>query len=137
MARRASINDMAASILLRNERVRAVGLEIVTEFAENGERDMLTIIESATTSTGEARAAAGKGVAGRIKSSDMIDDVSADAGRNRSAFIGRFGWLKGFEDYYLLQENGTSRIAAMSALHGSNIKNREAAFARIRAAVKG
>jgi len=137
MRGRASFDGLAASILARNERVRVEGLSIVQEFATNGEADMKEIITSSTTDTGFAREAAGQGVPGRIDSKDMIGDVSAEAGGNGSDFIGRFGWLKGFEAYYLLQENGTTRIAAMNALHGSYIRNREAAIARIHAIARG
>jgi len=86
---------------------------------------MRTQIEFATTKTGEERAAGG-GSAGRIETKDMYDAVSATpavkvgsvATTGASVISGKFGWVDGFEDYFLYQENGTQdgHVPAMHAL---------------------
>lgn len=137
MGGRASFDNLATSILRRSERVRDEALDIVTEFATNGKRDMEQIVQDSKTKTGYQREADGKGVAGRIDSEGMINDLGAKAGGNGSDFIGQFGWVDGFEDYYRHQDDGTKTIKAMHALQTANIKNREHALARIQALARG
>jgi len=137
MARRVTFDGLATIIRQKTESFQDDALDIVTEFADTGAAEMVDTLNNATTPTGEARAAAGGNGPGRVKTGQMRDDVTREAGRDGDAFTGKFGWIDDAEDYYTYQEDGTRRFRGMNALHSSAIRNREQAIARIKAAVRG
>jgi len=142
MARRAGLGTSGMDGLMTRvqsfeQGVRDAAEQIVEEFAHDGERDMEQIIQTATTPTGERRAAGtdanrtGSVSPGRIDSGLMINQVSSEFEAGGNTFTGEFGWTKEVEAYFLLQENGTKKIEAMHALQGANIKQRELAISKL------
>jgi len=89
---------------------------LVEGVVKDGADDMRRFILEAVTGTGEARAAAGEGVAGRYLTGTMYDAVGSDVQRSGDRITGEFGWLEEVLKYYLYQEQGTSRLEAMHAL---------------------
>jgi hypothetical protein len=90
--------------------------DMVRGVVKDGADNMRRFILEAVTKTGEARAAAGEGVAGRYETGTMYDAVGSDVQRSGDRITGEFGWLEEVLKYYLYQEQGTSRIDAMHAL---------------------
>lgn len=98
------------------EREAQSALEGVAAEAAEGVRE---IIHTAVTATGEARAASGRGVAGRIESEDMLNAVDHSVTEEGDETVAKWGW-ENAEDYFLIQEYGSeefnTNIAGMDAL---------------------
>jgi len=99
--------------------------EMVRGIVDDGADNMRRFILEAVTKTGEARVAAGDGVAGRYESGTMYDAVSSTSYQSGNESVGEFGWLEEVLKYYLYQEQGTSRIEAMHALQKAFINATE------------
>lgn len=105
-------------------RVRDEALIAMEQAIHLGEEAMKSNIKSAVTPTGEARTGgvssgprdAGLGEPGRIESKDMYDAVTSDVSVTLDRIVGRFGWLDGFDEYFLVQEHGSDHTPAMHAL---------------------
>lgn len=114
------------------------GAEAAHDATFEGYLAMLRIIETAVTRTGQARAAAG-GHPGRIETGNLFDDVNAETwvkpGKDSAG--GTWGWLNGFEDYYIFQELGDEEFnvlfKGMQALRGSYVEAREDFLRRLTA----
>lgn len=104
---------------------------------EQGVVDMKEIITKETTSTGDARAAAGKGIAGRVEKDVMRQAVVGEVQVDTNSVTGRWGWLQQYEGYFGIQEDGFGAITPMHALLGSFLKGREALRSKILDIVKG
>lgn len=122
------IDDFTHAIMAQVEQIELDAKQILADIALEVVADMRRIIADAVTDTGRERAAAGTGLgqAGRIESSAMISDVTlaleTDLG---SEVVLTWGWVDHLEDYYLIQEYGSEKIKAMSALQQSYVKGRE------------
>jgi len=104
--------------------------DLVRGVVDDGADDMRRFILEATTKTGDHRVSSGRGShAGRYETGTMYDAVDSsattDGAGDRVRFVGEFGWLNDVLDYYLMQENGTSKIDAMHALHKAFINASE------------
>lgn len=100
---------------------RLVGLEaeiraMLQEAGVGAELEMRRVIVEATTATGERRAAAGKGIAGRVETDDMRSSVHYLVHDEGVDMVLEYGWLTDKELYFLFQEYGTSTIEGMNAL---------------------
>jgi len=102
---------------------------LVRGVVDDGADDMRRFILEATTKTGNDRVASGGTHAGRYETGTMYDAVDSNvviAGiGDRAIFVGSFGWLNDVLNYYLIQENGSSKIDAMHALHKAFINASE------------
>lgn len=132
MARRATFQDLILTIQRQSDTLQERAGDIVAEFAEKGADDMVTFLEAAHTDTGRERESAGKGEPGREETGYMKDMISGESSQDGATFVGKFGWLDGFDNYFLFQNEGTRTIEAMQALQQSAIKNREIAISRMR-----
>lgn len=100
--------------------------QIIEDIVDEALEDMVRILEAAETETGRRRAAERGGHPGRVDTAQMSADIryaletSADG-----AVVGTWGWTQNVEDYYLIQEYGSEKIGAMSALQGSYVRARE------------
>jgi hypothetical protein len=87
------------------------------QIAKNGRDYIRYIILESTTATGEARAAAGGGVPGRVDTGTMFDAVSYRIYKGNTSFSASVGWTQGTPGYAIFQELGTSRgIEGMNAI---------------------
>lgn len=100
--------------------------QIIEEITNDALEEMVRIMEAATTKTGEKRAAERGGHPGRVDTAQMAADIryAIETGLDGSV-VGTWGWTQNVEDYYVIQEYGTGKIKAMSALQGSFVKAKE------------
>lgn len=134
MGNRASIDGLILSIQRFESDVKEGAASIVADFAHDGERVMEQVIVEAETKTGYARVADDDNPGnspGRVDTGLMINQVSSEWEQDGDTYIGRFGWTKETEDYFLYQENGTEHIEAMNALGSAAVQGRERAIKRI------
>jgi hypothetical protein len=82
--------------------------DIANQVVDIGEYEMKRTITISETPFGNLRLSRNIGnSAGRDRSGKMFDDVTSAVQKKRSKMImGSFGWLKNWEKYYGLQENG-------------------------------
>lgn len=128
-------SDLEHRILAIVEEIEIDARQILQDIALEVTADMRRIIAQAVTDTGRERAASGEGLGqpGRIETSAMISDVTYALDTNAGGeVVLTWGWVDNLEDYYLIQENGNSRIKAMSALQQSYVKGREKLRDRLR-----
>ena len=107
---------LGAQITTKIERTRADIEQLVRGVVDDGANDMRRFILAAVTKTGQERAATGAGKPGRYETGTMYDAVSSDVKTFGDETVGEFGWLNLVLDYFMMQEEGTSRIEAMHAL---------------------
>ena len=95
------------------------------DLAEGGEFEMRRIIETSETPTGRARAAAGQGVAGRIKTGEMIGLVEQKSGKKgEGTYFAEWGWLEDLSSFNRMKfQNQETRTGAdydaMQSVHNS------------------
>lgn len=128
------LNKYTAYLRSQSKRVMDEGEDAVERAAEFGAEKMREIIKTSGT--------AKSGKAGRIESTDMLNDVSAgEPRRTATGVAGNFGWgLKGdkAEDYYFYQDRGFRHwitgemVPPMHALLGASVAAREYFYAEIR-----
>lgn len=111
--------------------------DLMEGIVEQGVVDMKDIITNAVTPTGEKRAAAGKGIAGRVETDEMRQEVVGEVQVDTNSVTGRWGWLQQYEDRFGIQEDGFGAITPMHALLGSFLKGRETLRSKILDIVKG
>lgn len=91
--------------------------QIVSETAEEAAELQRMFLDRATTQWGEKRFAAGRGrSAGRNDTGDMIDSIETEVTETRTSATGAWGWPKGYERYYQIQEWGLGVPEAHSLL---------------------
>lgn len=115
---RGSASGLTNYLITAETKYRDEALVAMEQAVVLGEEQMKANIKAAVTATGEARAGTGQGEPGRIETSDMYDAVSHDVKVTLNRISGKFGWIDGFEDYFLYQEHGTENghVPAMDAL---------------------
>lgn len=100
--------------------------DVLQETMQRAEYDIKRIISISNTKTGEERARAGEGVAGRIETGEMYDSVKSRitsyiGDSARDTIVGEAGWLDDTDEEVMerafYQEEGTERIAPMNALY--------------------
>ena len=112
------------------DKAMEAGTDAAHDATFEGYLAMLRIIEESVTGTGEARAGRG-GHPGRIDSGAMHDAVNANTWvkPGGESAGGTWGWIDGFEDYFLYQEKGADEFnvafRGMQALNGSYVIARE------------
>lgn len=107
---------IAAQLEATEARIRDGAHDVVREVVQDAERNQSTLLEHAETATGRRRAAAGRGVAGRVESGQMINAINSSAVQDDSGdVVGRWGWQDP-EDYYGYQDEGTQHIAPALSL---------------------
>jgi hypothetical protein len=99
---------------------------VLERIVDDAMADMIRILETAQTPTGEARVAAGKGIIGRVNEGKMRAAIERALSPMASGGVaGEWGWLDEVEKYYDYQEYGTGKIGPMNALQDSFIHARE------------
>jgi len=95
------LDNLKAAVIAANH-------DIATQVTDIGEYEMKKIITISETNFGRLRISKNIGnSAGRDRSGKMFDDVQASVQKPRSKMImGSFGWLRNWQPYYGLQENG-------------------------------
>lgn len=117
------------------DKARQIGHDAVEDAVLHGEDRMREVIETAITKTGLDRANSG-GHPGRIDSGDMIDAVGSNiTGTDPDTIIGEWGWVNGFEDYFIYQDRGDElfgvKFEGMQAIRQSYIEARELYLQRL------
>ena len=112
---------LRANIEAYSREAEDAAIEALGEVVEQAEKDIKHIIEISVTPTGERRAAAGRGVAGRIEKGDMHKAVRGRVAKTGTHATGSFGWLEDGrgKDHASYQDPGTARIQGMNALFQS------------------
>ncbi|UOE45882.1 hypothetical protein [Agromyces larvae] len=83
------------------------------------EERMKEIILDKDTPTGWERVATGRGLFdGRYETGEMFSQVESKVTADDDEAVGEWGWFDP-EAYFLLQEEGTDRIAAMDSLNAT------------------
>lgn len=119
---RANINAVVNNIKTYPERVSEKYFEAFRQAAENGAEVMRETIRNSTTKTGEKRAAAGRGEAGRIETGRMLELVGVTVRElTKDRYSMSVGWRRGKPGYAIFQEQGTKSIQAMGALIEANV----------------
>lgn len=128
------IKDLEHEIHAIIDQIEVDARQILDDIAREVVDEMYSILIAARTATGDRREAAGQGIAGRVDTGSMARDIKAALESDiDGAVVLTWGWVDHFEEYYLLQEYGTNKIRAMSALQQSYIKGRERLHERLQA----
>lgn len=91
--------------------------EIVTQTADEAAELQRMFLDRATTPWGETRFASGRGrSAGRNDTGEMIDSIEVEISRTKTSLTGAWGWPKGYEKYFQIQEWGLGVPEAHSLL---------------------
>lgn len=129
------VGDLEYAIMAVFKDIEIEARQILEDVALEAVADMRRIIAESITDTGRERAAEGTGLGqpGRIETSAMISDVTFALESDLDGeVVLTWGWVDHLEDYYLMQEHGTAKIRAMSALQQSYMKAREDVRQRFR-----
>ena len=103
------------------ERLKVESEVVVREVSEWAAGYQKTLLEQATTPTGERRVRSGTGgFAGRHDTGHMIDEITAETTVSADTITGAWGWTNP-EDYFLQQDFGEGRIPAADSLVNSFI----------------
>lgn len=133
-----NVGHLRQGIAAWESQIHAAVVDAVEETAVEGRDDVLHgIVNAPRTPTGDARAAKGGGIQGRVDTGKMYADVDYDVEYTGDEITARWGWTKNFEDYYGYQEDGTRRIQGMGALGNSFVKAVDRIGARLSRIARG
>lgn len=106
--------------------------EAAHAFAETAERVMREEFLAATTKTGLSGKPAGRKGPGRYNTGKLVAAIMHEVEVGGREAIGRAGFLRDQEPYYLYQDRGTKSVPAAHAMQKAFIEGREAAIKVIR-----
>lgn len=124
-----------ATIRGRVERTRSDIEDLVQGVVADGADQMRLFILTAVTDTGMARAERG-GAVGRYEKGTMYDAVDYYVATDGDTTIGEFGWIEEYIRYFGYQEDGTSTVPSMHALHDAWANASERFQSEIRSIIK-
>ena len=132
------IDEIRQGIVMWDHSIRNAAEHALRVTVAEGEEDMRRTIVETTSPTGEARAAAGKGIQGRVDTGEMYLDVDSDVRVQGNSIIGEWGWIEEVQDYYLYQNDGTEGTNDRKGIDGMNALGKSAALVddRIRARLR-
>lgn len=120
------LKELEYAIAAEVKQIEFDAYQALDDISRSAVDEMYRILVNATTDTGRDREARGEGIAGRVDTGQMARDISAalDTDMDGSVVL-TWGWVKDVQLHYLIQEYGSERIAAMSALQQSYVNARE------------